>query len=349
MQLHIVTGFLGSGKTTAIKGATIALLKENIPVAVITNDQGTRLVDGDLFQALGIRGKQVGGGCFCCNYNELDKSIRELVEGEAATVLFAEAVGSCTDIIATVLKPLQKFHPEITVTVSTFTDVRLLRMMLEGNHSFDESVAYIYLKQLEEAEIIVINKTDLVNSGFAADVKKILHERFPGKQILFQQSLRDEDILQWINVLDNYQRNGVTPSLDVDYDVYAEGEAKMTWYDQQLEVYAQDNDAPQIAQDIINSIYAEIARLKVPTGHVKFLVNETTKVSFTGNNEEPVKLELRPASNSTLLINIRVQETPTVIEDMVEEVLERFRHKCNIQSTKAEAFSPGYPRPVFRM
>jgi len=349
MKLHIVTGFLGSGKTTAIYKAATLLIKQNIPVAVITNDQGSRLVDGDLFTALGIPGRQVKGGCFCCNYNELDKNIHSLTHTEGSSLVFAEAVGSCTDIIATVLKPLQEFHPEIGLTISTFTDIRLLKMMLDGNHSFDESVAYIYHKQLEEAEIVIVNKTDLVNDEIINDIAKQLSARYSGKLLLFQNSLSEPDILQWLALLDNYRRNSLPDSLVVDYDIYATGEAKMAWYDQQLELYTEYNDAGQIAEQLINSIYTEIVQLQVPIGHVKFLVDSTTKISFTSKDEEPVKLQLQPASTSAILVNIRVQETPDRIHELIGKILIRFRQKCKVNSTEAEVFSPGYPTPVYRM
>ena len=54
VKIHLLSGFLGSGKTTAIREAVNYLLKQNSSVAVITNDQGAQLVDGSLFTHLGI-------------------------------------------------------------------------------------------------------------------------------------------------------------------------------------------------------------------------------------------------------------------------------------------------------
>jgi Ni2+-binding GTPase involved in maturation of urease and hydrogenase len=349
MKLHIVTGFLGSGKTTAIHRGVTLLLKQNIPVAVITNDQGSRLVDGDLFDTLGIPSKQVKGGCFCCNYNELENNIQTLAGTSHPTIIFAEAVGSCTDIVATVLKPLQTFNPAIAVSISTFTDIRLLGMILGGNHSFDESVAYIYYKQLEEAEIIIINKTDTVSREFIDNIKKQLSEKYPVKLLLFQNSLQEADIHQWLRVLDNFKRAGLPSSLTVDYDVYATGEGKMAWYDQQLEIYNEDSSAVQIGEELMNSIYANIVDSRTPIGHIKFLIDGVTKISFTNEYEEPVKLQLKPASSINILINIRVQQSPAFIEELVNEILETVKTKCTLVLTKPQVFSPGYPSPVHRM
>ena len=54
MRIHLLSGFLGSGKTTAIQHASTTLLKQGVKIGVITNDQGIKLVDGDFLKSLGI-------------------------------------------------------------------------------------------------------------------------------------------------------------------------------------------------------------------------------------------------------------------------------------------------------
>ncbi len=102
-------------------------------------------------------------------------------EAKNTEIIFAESVGSSADIIATELKPLLRFRPDAQVTVSTFADVRLLQMVLRDTNSFDETVNYIYLKQLEEAGIIVINKIDLIDTEQLAEIKRIMLERYERK------------------------------------------------------------------------------------------------------------------------------------------------------------------------
>jgi G3E family GTPase len=80
MKIHLLSGFLGSGKTTAIQNACNELRKNQKKVGVITNDQGISLVDGSFFEHLKIPGRQVVNGCFCCNYNDLDHGVQSLIE-----------------------------------------------------------------------------------------------------------------------------------------------------------------------------------------------------------------------------------------------------------------------------
>ena len=75
MKLCLVGGFLGSGKTTAITTAGKMLFRQGIPVAIITNDQGSRLVDTAFATSLNIPNNEVRNGCFCCNYKQFAAAI----------------------------------------------------------------------------------------------------------------------------------------------------------------------------------------------------------------------------------------------------------------------------------
>lgn len=327
-------------------------MQQGIKTGVIINDQGIRLVDGDLFKSLDIPGRQVVNGCFCCNYNDLEASIQSLIETNGTEVIFAESVGSCTDIVATVLKPLLLFRPGVRVTVSVSADVRLLQMMLASDSNpFDASVNYIYIKQLEEAGIIVINKIDLISKEQLAEIKQLLEKKYAGKILLYQNSLNEGHIQDWLNTLDNYACAGMLPSLSIDYETYARGEAKLAWFDEALEIYSADNNALKAAEDLINNIYGRIKAHQYAIGHLKFLVNGTIKISFTSNTQPDVTLEIEPAVTAALLINIRVQTEPQVIEGLISSAIEEIEIQsgCKIMVSSLSAFQPGYPLPVYRM
>lgn len=352
MKIHLLSGFLGSGKTTAIQQAATALLKQGSKVGVITNDQGIRLVDGGFFTTLNIPGRQVVNGCFCCKYNDLDAGIQSLVETNQTEIIFAESVGSCTDIVATVLKPLLQFRPGVMVTFSTFADIRLLQMILEGKPDlFDETVNYIYLKQLEEARIIVINKIDMVSPEKVETVKKLMRVKYGNKMLLYQNSLDEDNVRTWISILEQSGSADNLQSPVIDYDRYADGEARLAWLDENLEIISPGNDAVRPAEDIINTVYTRIKGKRYPIGHIKFLVNGVTKISFSNSLQPLAKLEKQEASSMKLLLNIRVQTTPENIRAIVAEAIGdvQKRSACIIKVSGLSAFRPGYPRPLHRM
>ena len=341
VKLHLLSGFLGAGKTTAIEQACIFLEKQNVPVAVITNDQGTSLVDGRRFLQLGVPSREVAGGCFCCNYNTLEENIRALTAANRPAMVFAESVGSCTDIIATVLKPLLDQHPEWHPTVSVFADARLL-----NDSSYDPAIRYIYQKQLEEAQVLVITRSE----GFPAEWKKSIRNRFPGKQVFFNNSYNEPDIRDWLDTLASLPAQPTLPSLDIDYDIYAEGEGRLAWLDQDLTILCPRPKAQQAAHYLMTAIYNKIKKGKLSIGHLKFLLDGKDKISFTASDFPPLP-PVTANHSATLLINARVQTDPQTLSQLVATAIAETntQYQANIHTITHKAFQPGYPRPTHRL
>ncbi len=110
------------------------LMAQGKTVGVVTNDKGKHLVDTAFFRSSAIPTAEVAGGCFRCNYDELEKRLNELEEASHPDVIFAESVGSCADMAATVLQPMLEYleKSDNHTSFSVFCDVRLLRMWLMG-------------------------------------------------------------------------------------------------------------------------------------------------------------------------------------------------------------------------
>ena len=354
LKLHVLSGFLGSGKTTAIQLACMAMKNKNVNAAVITNDQGMKLVDSAFFKAQRIPLRQVVNGCFCCKFQQLETSIQSLIENTGAQTIFAESVGSCTDIVATVINPLLAYQPDAQLSFSVFADARLLYQMLKGKPPiFEESVNYIFFKQLEEAGLIVVNKIDLIATEPLNELKKILDKQYPEKSFLFQNSLNEESIELWLDELEQYSKQSKPKPLSIDYDIYAAGEAQLAWVDQELQINSVGNNAPKESVKLLNLIYKKIREAEYAIGHLKFILDDERKISFTASSPIGMKLEMenKKANGCKLLINARVQAKPEAVELLITDAIKEIEKYTGnkIISNSLSAFQPGYPRPTHRM
>src|SRR5947209_20032384 len=107
LRFVMVGGFLGAGKTT-----TIGRLARHYPgrgqrVGVVTNDQAAGLVDTSSLRSQGFAVEEVAGACFCCRFDDLVARVASLEQAQRPDVILAEPVGSCTDLVATVVRPLE--------------------------------------------------------------------------------------------------------------------------------------------------------------------------------------------------------------------------------------------------
>lgn len=355
-KLYLVNGFLGSGKTTVITNACKILIKNQVRTGIVFNDQGDQLVDSLFGEGEGVPSDQVVNGCFCCNYKQFMISIANLEKEFQPEIIFAESVGSCTDLVATVIKPLQKSGSPVDLVITVVADATMLPVLLKGSLIFDKNVTYIYHKQLEEADIILVTKTDLLTEGTLTGIKKDFIARYPDKQFLYINSFKNNDLVQWLETLVKYNTSTKRESLDIDYDAYGAGEAALAWFDQELEINSIKRNAREIAVILINRIYSTIDNEKLGIGHLKFFLEDPElplKISFTALSRNIYSDHLPPIQKQTqkLLINARIQTSPEHLETIITEATSRIKdlYQCDIHAGDTRSFQPGFPTPVHRI
>jgi len=357
MKLHIVGGFLGSGKTTAITNAAKLLMQQGKKVAVVTNDQGKYLVDTGFIGSNDIPTAEVTNGCFCCNFNNLSDQIDFLERTVQPDCIFAESVGSCTDLVATVLKPLQLLKNDLfdELTFTVFIDSRLLIDHFLGKKMpFSDAISYIFAKQIEEADLLVINKIDLLLSEDLKVLLGLTKTHFDRKILINQNSLNPVNIQKWITTLDTLPIKR-RDSLDIDYQIYGQGEADLSWLDEEINIHTEDKSAWDCAVQFIESMVDEIKQKKIAVGHLKFLLKGeefTHKISFTTILDENWKNDLPSLviSDVQIMVNSRIETTPDLAREIVRKGIVTISGQgVLIRESQEQAFQPGFPNPTHRI
>lgn len=357
MELHLINGFLGSGKTTAIIAATKNLVQQGKTVGIVTNDKGQFQVDTAFFQSNQVPTRQVTGGCFRCSFSEFEERVAQLQASSAPDVIFAESVGSCVDLVNTIFSPLQKnalLNIEKT-TYSVFSDLRLFRRWIYKEPlPFSEQVLYLFSKQIEESSLLVLNKSDLLAPDLKQEVLTLAMEQFPEKVILLQNSLDPMGTLAWLDVLNRTKSVNSRPGFDVDYPVYKGGEKEMAWLDYEFFLEADSGD--RIRQALIDGIRFLLEAVQdenIMVGHVKFFFSDRgkgTKLSFTTADflSKPVS-PIGPAQipeifeNSLLvMLNARVAENAETFAKIVDNVIQKVNASAQvrIQIEPGDSYNP---------
>lgn len=355
MKIHLVGGFLGSGKTTAIIQACQIVMAAGKKVGVITNDQGKYLVDTAFMKFNDIPTVEVTGGCFCCNYQELDSQINILNDQIKPDIIFAESVGSCADLVATVINPLLKFaendiHP---LSLSVFADSRLLLRRLKGEPlPFSDDVTYIFDQQLEEAGILLINKVDLLKSEELEQLRSLVTTRWPTLEKLFSSALFQEDVFSWTKLLDKETHNQIGTSLNLDYYRYASGEEQLAWLDQSIRIMTPNNNFRMDFILFVQSLLDELGERRAGIGHIKFIIHQgsgSTKISITTlvDREWMSQVPSFVEGEYSLLINARVEMQARILADLITEKLNYSNLHFTVDTVSS--FHPGEPKPVYHI
>ena len=365
MQLHIIGGFLGSGKTTAIIGAARYLAEKGLQVGVITNDQGRHLVDTEILKAEKLPAMEVSGGCFCCHFDDLIDRLKDLINAHHPDVIFAESVGSCADVVATVVRPLLELEIGAVKPCSytVFADVRLLDRFLNGKEMpFSDGINYIFGKQIEEAGLLFINKTDLIDKDRVDAIIAAAHRSYPVKDLIAASALSQMDVSLWVDDLQSGKFPPPVRSVEIDYDRYAEGEGRLGWIDREYQITAHQNEMETLVEEILAGWLQVIKENNWVDGHVKAIITSPSgvkKISLAQSGEmidahsldQNILREITPTGQLTILLNMLVEAKPDHIIQKMDATTARILKKWKAGFIVKRAFErvPGYPVPTHRI
>ena len=361
----MIGGFLGAGKTTAMGKLARYLTDQGLRVGLITNDQAGGLVDTKLMRNQGFATEEIAGGCFCCRFNTLVDAAAKLTDSTKPDVFIAEPVGSCTDLVATVTYPLRRMYgAEFSIApLSVLVDpIRARRVLgLDQGGSFSSKVAYIYKKQLEEADMIIINKRELLSAEELVELTDALQREFPEARILSASARHDAGLEAWFRSIFSQTQQAERSPMQLDYDIYADGEALLGWLNATVTLKAADEfDAnaflSSFAADIqarLQAHNAEVAHLKMTYSPDDGIAGEIASVNLVRNDNIPetgMTLD-EPSTGGQLIINLRAETEPehllSAIRNSLEQVSASFP-SLTATLDHEEHFSPGKPVPTYR-
>jgi len=354
-RLILVGGFLGAGKTTLLWEAARRIIEKGQRIGLITNDQAPELVDTAILSHNEVKVAEVSGSCFCCNFNGLISALRQVRDDANADVIIAEPVGSCTDLSATIIQPLREnMEKELIVSpLSAMADPeRLSDMMNGGTAGLHSSAAYIFRKQLEESDIILISKSDLLEPADLALLREKVRLNFPYADVRTISAVTGEGIDEWLNEVMNRTDAGRRLAV-VDYDIYAEGEAVLGWLNTTIELSGEPTDWDTYAGKLMQHLSQEFDSRKASVGHVKMILeagDDFLMANLTGlNNTLNFRGSAGTSSEARLTLNARVEMPPEELEQIVRKALAAIS-KANLKSRiiALRSLSPGRPNPTFR-
>ncbi|MEX0676922.1 MAG: GTP-binding protein [Pirellulales bacterium] len=360
IRFIMVGGFLGAGKTTMIGRLAGMLGKQGHSVGIVTNDQAADLVDTHLLRSQGHLVGEVAGACFCCHFNDLINTVESLQAAARPDFILAEPVGSCTDLVATVVQPLVQLYQgrfEVApygVILKPSHGLRILKPREKSG--FSPKAAYIFRKQLEEADLVLINRIDELSSSDADELANLVADEFPDTpqlRISAKSGAGFDALSAFLDQRGDFGRR----ILDLDYDIYAAGEAELGWLNARLSL---DSDKPidldRLTLDIIGRLHAALGAADAETAHLKVigLAPDSFAVANLVSSQSQPELSLPSRSqtrDAELIVNARVALDPEQLEREVRSAVEAACSTAGAKTTwhETKSFRPGRPVPTHRM
>ena len=189
IPLTLISGYLGTGKTTLINNLLRTTKKK---IALLVNDFGDVNIDESLIEARTDSVLSIAGGCVCCSYgNELIETLESMNSNEILPdhiVLEASGIALPSKIIQTIsLMDFLAFHGTVLLT-----DASRLRSQLN-----DLYISDTISLQIEQHDLLVLNKTDLLEEDELLNCIDTLSKRFEIRKFLktVNAYIEEEDML----------------------------------------------------------------------------------------------------------------------------------------------------------
>lgn len=360
IRFIMVGGFLGAGKTTTLARLARHYMERGLKVGIVTNDQAQDLVDTNNLRSQGFDVGEVAGACFCCKFNDLIGTMETLDASKAPDVILAEPVGSCTDLVATVIQPLKQLY-KVRFSLAPYAVIlkpnqgrKILKN--EPGTGFSPKAAYILEKQLEEADAILINRVDELAPAELQELEQLLASRYPDTPRLRISAKSGQGFEAFTEFLAQEGEFG-RRVLDIDYDVYAEGEAELGWLNSAVRLTsAQPFDLDQLLLELVGKLKESLATAGFEPAHLKaiglwegfFGVANLVSSGLLPELSLPSRCQVKEVD---LVVNARVACDPDRLKTLVQQAIQDVAaaRTASVSEGQTQSFRPGRPQPTHRL
>jgi Ni2+-binding GTPase involved in maturation of urease and hydrogenase len=359
VRFAMIGGFLGAGKTTTIARLARHYIERGHKVGLVMNDQAQDLVDTNSLRAQGFSVEEIAGACFCCRFDDLVDKVGKLEGAQRPDVILAEPVGSCTDLVATVVQPLRDLYGtrfEVAPYPVLFKPSHGLKILRnEEGSGFSPKAAYIFRKQLEEADAIVINRIDEIAPAVLSEVSGLVAKQFPGVPVVRMSAKTGQGFDGLTEFLSQQGAFG-RKILDIDYDIYAAGEAELGWLNASVHVKAaKPFELDALLLEIVKALQERFRSQEAEVAHLKAIgLHEISfGVANLVSNASMPELSLAShgkVSEADVIVNARVAADPVELEKTVRAEVAAVcaRHGAQAAFQSVQSFRPGRPQPTHR-
>jgi len=360
----IVSGFLGAGKTTTMIAMARSInrrLKEagqDGHSAIIANDLGAKnLVDADYTRTADVAINEITGDCICYVTEDLTAQIDRLAT-DGANIVISDIPGAGVGALDHVYLTLQDQYPGKydLLPLTCIVDPIRLRMILPGDArdtiNLPQEMRFLLNAQLLEADLIVLNKCDLIDDAEREADLEFIRKAYPDIPVMAMSARTGEGVEEVVDYVLANKATAETRDLGLDSEEFDAAEAQMCWYNRRFFAEERDGrnvDFNQVVDDFMEAIRDGLIEARRNVPHLKLFAagegDDFVKCSIVGVDydlEYERKLD-HEYSGMAIIVNARATCESETFGDIVEDAMDAIKSahnlKCRVIFTECFGFA----------
>ena len=328
-KFAVFSGFLGSGKTTTMMALTKYYTAHHAKAAMISNDlgHGVNLADNRLAQLCGCNASEITDDCICYVNEQLADRLNGYYD-DGCELVVSDIPGFGVGALEHVYHGLAgKFPGQFELAPFTvLVEPRTIDLLRNGQGGDQE---YLYHTQLVEADLVVLNKCDLLSGAQREEDLNWISEHYPQAQVIAISALKGEGLEELSRALAGGTASMRHPEIGYGGEAFQHAMSRISEFYLQYHamVCCNDFDGNAYLMEMAEQVQQEIRSAGYLIPHLKLLAWEPEgdfgKVDLIGTDRE-IEVTHRfgcPCTNLAVLINASAACPADELEEIVVNVV----------------------------
>lgn len=336
----VTSGFLGAGKTTSMIAFAESINKRYGKAAILANDLGANnIVDADFTATTDILTTSITGNCICYQHENLVDKLHQL-RAAGATVVFSDIPGCGIGALDHVYLQLEQREPgEFDLMPFTcIVDPERLRMIMpeKAQLHLPPEMRFLLDAQMAEADLIVLNKKDLLSEAELEERMAFIHTAYPDIPVMAMSALTGDGVDEVVDYLMSHRAAAVHKEIGYGSEAFVSAENLLSWYNRRVFLEQKEDkniDFNLVIRDMFEEIREGLRAHHDNVPHLKAFASGTDgdffKASLLGIDYEieyARRLE-KSYSAISVIINARAVANSQIMAEIVENALDHVEEK----------------------
>ena len=317
-----IGGFYGVGKTTTIMELGKKLSGEGKRVAVVSNDKGAINVDGEITKRLGFEAGEITGGCVCFYLDHLGYIIDSITDRYIPDLLLLEPVAYF--LPSKLYDDLERKFGETVELAPVVILVDAPRFLsYQGN---TDKLPFPESRQIEDAEVVVINKMDLVSPDQLPVIRNILQHINPRARLIMMSAKTGMGLDELSNIVLNGRHESIPLATMTVFKTFARSVTEIgergEQYGIEVEHALGESDVKDFLNYLLTGIAEKVLAMDGEINHIKAFISDESfflKASLVGL-EQGVDFtgDIKSLNGGRIVIQVMASKLP---EDMLYNMI----------------------------